>query len=269
MTDKEFFYAPEINDLTLVSKRRKKKAYKKNENKDSNSTGGETSATQAATSVGATAVSTTVPIVIAISAVALIVVGVVHLTSGAPNVTLTEWNITCDSVGFLFVADESDTPYVVTLDQTDQVVEFKEVYDSNDVVEFDGLSPSTTYTITIENDWGEGLVPIIEYSFSTLDMPTFPNGRLIISSSYVDPLEQTVTLEWTLNDPYGYLSNFRFEMTDGVTMLNQPIANVMVSLVLDVHTLNRGFLDVTIYGQSSHPTIGGEEIILTRYEVFY
>jgi hypothetical protein len=269
MVDKEFFYASEVNDLTLVGKRKKKKSYKKSENGDSNSGSSEVSATQTATSVGATAVSTVVPVVIAITAVTLLVVSVVQLTSDGPVVSVTEWKITCDSVGFLLDADESDTPYVITLDQSNQVVESREVTDSNGVVEFDGLSPSTEYTITIENDWGEGILPIIEYSFSTLDTPTFPNGRLIIRSSHIDLVAKTVTLEWTLNDPYGYLGAFRLEMTDGVNLLSQTIRDVTVPFVVDIHSLERGFLDVTIYGRSSHPTIGGEETLLTRYEIFY
>lgn len=269
MSENEFFYVPEINDLTMTGGHKKKKSsYKPSETKETNTSSGEVGASTSGTT-GAGTVGTAIPIVMSVTVVALIVVSIVQMTVGAPSVNVTEWNMTYHSISFSFSAEISDTSYTIALEHLDQRLESVDVDHSERVVTFDGLSPSTEYSILIEHDWGEGLQTMIEYLVMTRDSPTFPNGRVTISNVSVNETEQTLEFFFAVNDPNDYLSEFRFFLTDGEIEQNIPLSDPNLPLIVDASAFAPGFLHATLYGRSSHVSFGGEEIVLTRYEIFY
>lgn len=268
MGNNDYFYAPEVNDLSKQGALHKRKSQYKRK-KQSNDESSSNSSSGSSSGSGASPVSAAFSVVVSVVVVALVAVTVTELLGTVPKLHVADWQISCHSIGFSFSADSSDTPYVISLELLDERVQSFQVDEKERAIEFDGLSPSTEYEVVIENDWGEGFQQMIDYRLVTPDLPTFPNGRLFISGHVIDEAQKTLMLTLTADDPYHYLSDFRLEASDKTRLVNVAIPDIGVPIFIDIRQFAKGFIDITVYGKSSHPTIGGREVIITTYEIYY
>lgn len=258
MNGGETFYYSDVNDLFNHGLRRRKKG-KPYQPKEDNS---ETTAPK--TKIG-TAVTSSITAIVVVS---IIAISVQIMTSAPLTINLSDWNITYRSIGFSFSGEKSDTPYIISIDLQNEILDQYEISDVQQAVKFNNLLSSTEYGVVIENDWGEGIKPIAEYQVKTRAEPTYPNGIFTISSHAIDRDNQILELNFSLDDPYHYLSDFRLELDDDIISIQQAIDDYQQPLYIDISGFRKGFLDIAVFGKSSHPSIGGEEILLTRYEIF-
>lgn len=258
----DVFYSPEMNSLeNQGSLRGKHEEYFRP--KENASYPNKSSTVTKSVTIPSIAIPTSVIVV------SIIAISVTVLATGQPNIHLSGWNITYQSISFSFEADESTHPYLLSIQLLDERLASYEVEHDEPLITFDHLIPLTDYEILVENDWGEGSKPIATWEVKTRARPTFPNGIFTISSHATDQDKKLLTLGFSLNDPYHYLTDFRIEIADDLQMEIAPIVNYQDPFNFDISSFKRGFISIKVFGKSAHPSIGGAEILLTRYEVYY
>jgi hypothetical protein len=266
--EEETQYFPETNDMSqqglLVSQG--KESYEAKP--DSGLTAANPSSTSGTASAAIASLSSNITVFVV---VALLIVGATAMSSSSLTSTIktSDWLITYHSVSFSLSAPKSDNSYLASIALGDEEIQSHPVISGTQTIAFKDLKSATDYRVRVENDSGDELPSLLNVVVRTRDLPTFPNGRLIVSAAEINETDNRLNVTLSLDDPQGYLSDFRFELDDGRTRVGSSIDDCAVPLAIDLSQLSRGFLDMSLFGKSSYVAFGGEEIVLTRYGILY
>lgn len=206
--------------------------------------------------------------VLAIVVVTTLVTITTSFLLSTPIVNVVDFDITHEEIGLTLELEDSDNPYIASILRNNEVMEKVEVSSDGEII-FSNLDYETEYIIIIENDYGIGVSKVKEIEITTASEPIYPNGRLRIDDqSYINYALKELNIYVDISDDYNYLSNYKVEITDEINTLEDSYSDIKNPVVISLESLNRGYLTVTIYADSSHP-VGGLKQVLTTYKIYY
>lgn len=250
----------DLSDPVLSASGSTMSSYEASNGSSGASSGGSSSA------ASASSVSSLIPAVVVTT---VVTASIVVMSVLAPGVGTNAWAITHESIGFEFVADESDNPYIVSLNLEDEVIETFTIDHQEQVITFSNLDAETNYVIDISHDYGIGPTVLKTYKVKTAGRPIYPDGQIKIKEHMLDYQTDQLSLSFSLEDEGNYLSHYYFSITDGLTTHEYSIVDILDEVIIDIKDYNRGYLTIEVLAQSTHPQQHEDVSIYTTYKIYY